>query len=133
MPAFTDTPLHDFPDRAHRHLLEHPHNLRELVQEAAPAPAAGLDFEHAHLVRRDLPLPDWRRSETDLLFEIPFQPAAAPPGQTTLVSVLVEHQSQPDPAMPLRTLLYGTLHWHQQWLAWERGHPPRQPLRLSPL
>src|SRR5579883_2956004 len=76
-------------------------------------------------------MPNRRRSENDLLFTIPFRSAAPDAAPPTLVSVLVEHQSKPDPAMPLRTLLEATLHWTAQWQAWQDDHPPRQPLRLS--
>jgi hypothetical protein len=49
------------------------------------------------------------------------------------VNLLVEHQSKADPAMPLRTLLEATLHWTEQWRAWQDGHAKGEPLRLSPL
>jgi hypothetical protein len=71
MPSIFDPPPHDFPDRAHRRLLEHPANLRELVQQIAPEVAGGLAFEQTRLLRRDLLLSNWRSSENDLLFEIP--------------------------------------------------------------
>ncbi len=73
MPPIFEPPPHDFPDRAHRRLLEHPANLRELVEQVAPGMAPGLAFEQTRQLRRDRLLPDWRRSENDLLFEIPFR------------------------------------------------------------
>ncbi len=85
-------PPHDFPDRAHRHLLEHPHNLREFLQAAIPAVAAGLDFDH-RLLRRDQRLPDWRETENDLLFEIPFRHADLTGPATTLVNILADGTS----------------------------------------
>jgi hypothetical protein len=133
MASFSEPPIHDFPDRAHRHLLEHPHNLREFLQAVIPPVAAGLDFDHVRRLRRDQRLPDWRETENDLLFEIPFRHADPDGPATTLVSILVEHQSQPDPAMPLRTLLAATLHWTEQWRTWKERHEKRQPLRLSPV
>ena len=133
MARFTAPPLHDFPDRAHRHLLENPDNLREFLQRAVPQVAAGLDFGRVRLLRRDQRLPDRRQTENDLLFEIPFCHAEPEGPATTLVDILVEHQSDPDPAMPLRTLLTATLHWTEQWRAWGAFHEPRQPLRLSPV
>jgi hypothetical protein len=110
MASFTQPPIHDFPDRAHRHLLENPDNLREFLQQAVPPIAANLDFGHVRLLRRDQRLPDWRETENDLLFEIPFRHPDPQGAATTLVNILVEHQSQPDPAMPLRTLLAAALH-----------------------
>src|SRR5262249_6348169 len=80
-------------------------------------------------------LDDWWRREGDVLVRLPFRT----PGQSdaVLVCVLVEHQSKPDPAMPLRVLLYAVLHWDQEWRAWEKHHEPdqalRQALRLTPV
>jgi hypothetical protein len=76
-------------------------------------------------------LEDWRRRESDLLFRVPFRtPEPAPPA---LVCVLVEHQSVPDPPMPLRMLLYAVLYWEREWKAWEAAHPRGQPLELTPV
>jgi hypothetical protein len=121
MPFFTDPPLRDFPDRAHRLLLEHPANFRELIAVAAP----GFAFERMSKLERALPLPDWRRRESDLLFRVPWQEA--------LVCVLVEHQSQEDAGMPMRTLLMATLFWDRLWKAWEEGGGRGAPLRLRPV
>jgi hypothetical protein len=45
--------------------------------------------------------------------------------------LLIEHQSEPDPPMPLRVLLYAVLFWEREWKVWEAGHPTGQPLRLT--
>ncbi len=115
MPYLFDVPPHEFPDRAHRHLLTHPENLRELVEQAAPAVASALAFGRARLLTRELPLPDWRKRENDLFFEIPFQIPQPGNPRELLVGVLLEHQTQPDSAMPLRTLVYVTGYWDDQW------------------
>ncbi len=47
--------------------------------------------------------------------------------------MLVEHASQPDPSMSLRSLLYAVLYWERRWQAWENRPAPRGPLRLSPV
>ncbi len=133
MAYFFEPPPHDFPDRAHRHLLTHPQNLRELVEQAAPAVAPSLAFERARLLTRELPLPDWRKRENDLFFEVPFRtPQSDSPGEV-LVGVLVEHQTKPDPAMPLRTLVYATGYWDEQWRAWEKITRSKPPLILAPV
>jgi hypothetical protein len=126
---FRQLPLHDFPDRAHRHLLCHPANLRELIGHALPQLAAALDVEHARPLDRQWPLPDWRRREMDLLFEVPCRPAVAE--SAALVCIQVEHQSTEDQAMPLRTLLHAVLYWEENWRRWARARPHRRPLRLS--
>jgi hypothetical protein len=126
-----DDPLHDFPDRAIRRLLEAPHNLRDLLADLAPEIARRFDFEQREILPRSFLLDDWRRREADMFFRLPFQDEpGAPPA---LVCILVEHQSEAEPALPLRTLLYAVLHWQEEWKAWEAGHPPGEALRLRPV
>src|SRR5690242_15727923 len=109
MSLFDDPPLHDFPDRAIRRLLEDTRNLKELIEAVEPDLAVRLDFTRAAPIDRSFLLEDWRRREADLLFRVPFQrPAGSPP---ILVCLLLEHQSAPDPQMPLRMLLYAVLYW----------------------
>jgi hypothetical protein len=130
MSFFDEPPLHDFPDRALRELIAQPANLREVVEHVLPELAPRFRFEQARLLKRELPMPDWRRRELDLLFEVPFTLEDLPPA---LVCVLVEHQSAEDQSMPLRTLLYAVLFWERQWRAWEERHERGQRLRVSPV
>jgi hypothetical protein len=65
------------------------------------------------------------------LFRIPYRTAAET--VPVLVCVLIEHQSQPDPRMPLRMLLYTVLYWEREWKSWEESAAPRSPLRLTPV
>jgi predicted transposase YdaD len=131
MSFFTDPPLHDFPDRAIRLLQQHPEHLRQLVGRVAPDLAGGFAFERTRSLEREFPLPDWRRRESDLLFQVPFRAAGSE--LEALVCVLLEHQSTPDPAVPLRTLLYAVLYWERQWRIWEERHQRGEPLRLGPV
>jgi len=108
MSLFQAPPLHDFPDRAFRELLSDPSNLRDLIAALLPDIAARLDFSRREILPRTFLLDDWRRRESDLLVRLPWLPGAGedPP---LLVCLLIEHQSQPDSPMPLRTLLYAVL------------------------
>lgn len=131
MPLFDDPPLHDFPDRAIRRLLEDPHNLRDLIAAVLPDLVDRFDFERLERPPRTFLLDDWRRRESDMLFRLPIRAEeSAPPA---LVCLLIEHQSEPDPPMPLRVLVYAALYWEQEWKAWETSHEADQPLRLSPI
>jgi hypothetical protein len=84
-----DEPLRDLADRAIRETLVNPENLREFLEQAVPQLAPGFDCAQARLLTRELPLPDWRRREADLPFEIPYRMG----DQTVLalVYVLIEH------------------------------------------
>lgn len=132
MSLFDNPPLHDFPDRALRQALAHPGNLRDLLVAALPGLAPHLDFSQVEEVPRDFLLEDWRGREADLFFRLPYQPAGEGVEQI-VVCVLLEHQSQPDPRLPLRLLLHALLFWEQQWKEWERRHPLGEPLRLTPV
>jgi putative YhgA-like transposase len=134
MSLFDQPPLHDFPDRAIRELLQDPRNLRDLLTARMPDLAARFDFARVEIVEPEFLLDDWRRRKADLLFRIPF--ATQPPGEPAehaLICLLLEHQSGPDPQAPLRTLLYAVLYWEQEWKLWEEGHPRGEPLRLTPV
>jgi hypothetical protein len=131
MASFDPSLLHDFPDRAVRRLLQEPDNLRDLLGEVVPALVGGFDCKRAELQPPVFSLDDWRHRESDLLYLIPYR--SGPRRRKVLVCVLVEHQSAPDPRMPLRVLLYTTLFWERQWKAWEDRQPPRPPLRLTPV
>ncbi len=126
-----DEPIRDLADRTIREALQNPENLRQFLEQAVPELAAGFDCTRARLLDREFPLEDWRRREADLPFEIPYRL-----GDTevwALVCVLLEHQSDTDPLMPLRLLLFATIYWDRQWHAWERLEPPRPVLRLRPV
>jgi hypothetical protein len=124
--------LRDFPDRAIRKLLEYPAHLRDLVAQVAPDLAPRFDFARLERVEpREFLLEDWRRRELDLLFRVPYRCQADE--QAVLVCVLVEHQSAPDPRMPLRVLLYTVLYWEREWKEWESRREADGPLRLTPV
>lgn len=96
-----------------------------------PDLADGFDCDRARLVDREIVLPDWRRREADLPFEIPYRAGAEE--IPALVYVLVEHQSDTDPVLPLRMLFYAVAFWEKQWGAWEKAARPKPPLRLYPV
>ena len=92
------------------------------------------DFTHLEPLPPTFITADWRRRESDLLFRLPFLPQAnGEPLPPVLVCLLLEHQTAPDPAMPLRILLYAALFWEREWKAWEGEHPLDSPLRLTPI
>jgi hypothetical protein len=126
-----ESPLHDFPDRAIRKLLENPANLRDLIAAVLPDLVDRFDFSRREIVPRTFLLDDWRRRESDMLFRLPFLSADELPA--ALVCLLIEHQSKPEPPMPLRVLVYAALYWEQEWKAWEVRREDREPLRLTPI
>lgn len=120
----------DFPDRAIRDALATPENLRTVMRRAVPALADRLDYARLEVVSPSFLLDDWRHRDADVLVRIPL---LGQEGRAVFVCILVEHQSVPDPAMPLRLLAYAVLFWERQWREWEEAHAYANPLRLTPV
>src|SRR3954451_23307075 len=115
-----DQPIRDLADKAIRDSLTPPDNLRQFLEQAVPHLAPAFDCRRARLLTREFPLEDWRRREADLPFEIPYR--IGDQEVWALVCVLIEHQSDTDPLMPLRLLLFATLYWDRQWRDWKSFH-----------
>ena len=126
-----DQPPRDLTDRVIRQTLQRPAHLRSFLREAVPDLADGFDCDRAELVDRMFPIKDWRRREADLPFEIPYRTGAEE--LLALVFVLIEHQSDTDPLLPLRMLFYAVSYWERQWTEWEKQKRPKPPLRLHPV
>jgi hypothetical protein len=124
-------PLRDLPDRILRDSLQHPDNLRALVEAVVPDLAPGFDFSRLNPLEREFPLDDWRRRESDLAFEVPFRSGAE--ARQALVFVLIEHQSGSDPWMPLRLLYAVVLYWERHWKRWEDAAAPKPSVALPPV
>src|SRR2546421_6612805 len=124
--ALSDDLPRDLADRVIRESLHHPANLRAFLRRAVPTLADGFDCDRARLLDREFPLDDWRHREADLPFEIPYRAGAAE--LRALVVVLLEHQSDTDPLLPLRLLYFAVTYWDRQWPQWEQLARPRPPL-----
>jgi hypothetical protein len=121
----------DFPDRSIRKELENAANLHELLDDIIPELVPRLDFEGIERLDRAFLLDDWRNRESDLLFSLPYRTDQE--NTRVLICILIDHQSQPDPRMLLRMLVYTVLFWEREWRAWEKSPAPRAPLRLTPV
>lgn len=121
----------EIPDRMIRRSLENPANLRDFLRFAVPQLADGFDFAGLEPLGREFFSDDWRLREADLLFEIPYRAE----GVTTpaLVCLMLEHQSDSDPLVPLRTLVTVAGYWEKCWRQWAELKRPRPEFRLPPV
>ncbi len=117
------------PDRMIRESLQTPANLRDFLKDCVPDVADHLDYSKLRPLERDMLTDDWRLGTVDLLFEVPYVDEAA----AALVAILIEHQSDTDPFVPLRTLLTTTGFWERAWREWEAKAKPRPPFVLPPV
>jgi putative YhgA-like transposase len=118
-------------DRLLRDSMCHPAHLRSFLRQVVPNLADGFDYDRARLLDRSFLLEDWRERESDLPFEIPYRLGAQE--LWALVCILIEHQSDTDPLMPLRMFTYAGLYWDRCWRAWQNLPVPRPSLLLPPV
>src|SRR5436305_1558845 len=111
------------PDHLLRESLRTRENLRDFLESALPDEAAHFDFRQVEELPRDFFAGDWREREADLIFQINYRVAE----QTlpALVGVLVEHQTNTDPFVPLRALFLLASYWERHWRVWEQAPTPR--------
>jgi len=124
-------PPRNLPDQIIRDSLKNAANLREFLHAVVPELASGFDFERANPILPDFSMEDWRLRTADLPLEIPYRTEESE--ETALVCVLIEHQSDTDPLIPLRVLYFGVGYWDRQWREWAKLDRPRPPLRFNPV
>jgi len=111
--------------------LHDPESLRELIGSVLPDLVNGFDFA----AMTPLPLSffgdDWREREADLLFQLPYLSDGG--AISTLVCLLMEHQTNTDRLMPLRTYIVSGAFWDRCWRAWRQTASPRPSLLVPPV
>ena len=115
-------------DALFKRFLSRPEQARAQLRAVLPAGVgAGLVWEQLRLVPGSFVDADLRWRHTDLLFAVP-----AAGDREALIYVVVEHQSSPDPVMPLRMLRYLVRIWDRH-LTQSGGDrlPPIFPVVLS--
>lgn len=106
--------------------------LRDLLRLLEPGLAERLDVARAVRVNRSLIPADLQKQESDLIFRVPLRtPAAA--GPEVWLYLLLEHQSKPDPLMPLRLLAAMVELWQTQVREWVDRRTPAARRRLQPV
>ena len=120
----------DFADRSIKGVLSHRVLLDQLLKNALPHDLyLRLDCPQAQPQKTDFIDPRWRKRFADVFWLVPWRDQPDP--GSVLVAVLIEHQSQPDPTMPLRLLIYVVRFWERQLKLWEDQPIPRKGLRLA--
>jgi hypothetical protein len=123
-----------FPENGMKLLLEHPLNVRDLLQFSESNLVAGIDFGGMKRVATTFVQRDYRHIECDVVLTAPFRPPGASRGsKTILVYMLIEHQSLPEEVMILRVLEYVVQIYKYQEREWLRGHQSLAGIRLSPV
>ncbi|RME04646.1 MAG: hypothetical protein D6805_02275 [Planctomycetota bacterium] len=85
-----------------------------------------LDFSQAQRIDKTYVLPDYRKSESDILYQIPYQ------NRDAFVYILLEHQSTVDFLMPFRVLFYIVQIWWD-YVKQDLDRAKQQDFRLPPI
>ena len=121
--------VRQFPENGVKLLLERPANVRDLLRITGARIVEQIDFSALKPVKTHFVGRDYRHAESDVVLRAPFgRQATGRPHRSILVYILIEHQSEPDRAMPLRLLEYVTAIYKLQQR--ESRRKPRSGERL---
>jgi len=116
----TDTLTRNFPENGMKVLLEHPGNVRDLLALTGGEIVQHIDLDRMHLVSGTFIASDYRHRASDVVLMAPYR--GAPSTRRLMITVLIEHQSEPDPLMPLRMVDYVTRIFRLQERRWRARH-----------
>jgi len=99
--------VRQFWENAVKLLLENPQNVRDLLALAGADVVKRVDLRRVELVRTTFVERDYRHVESDIVLVAPLRRRRGErTARRVLIYILVEHQSEPDRLMPLRSLDY---------------------------
>jgi hypothetical protein len=126
--------VRQFRENAVKLLLENPKNLRDLLAVAEADVVQKIDFKRVRLVPTAFVERDYRHVESDLVVVAPLRRRKGERATSILlIYILVEHQSEPDPLMPLRTVDYVVQIFKYQVREWLKMHRSCARIRLHPV
>ena len=99
--------VRNFKENGVKMMLEHPRNVREMLEIISRDWAARIDFSKLEHDQTTYVRRDFRHIESDLVFRAPlFGPGGRRLRKDLVIFILIEHQSNPDPLMSLRLTEY---------------------------
>ncbi len=122
-----------FPENGMKLLLQGPDNLRDLLGIARARQVGRTDFKRLRVDPTNYVSADFRHVQSDLVLTAPLRPAGKGRARRLTVTVLLEHQSEPDRLMILRLLDYLAQIWKAQARAWGEKHGSLASVQLSPI
>jgi Putative transposase, YhgA-like len=126
--------VRQFPENGMKLLLENPANVRDLLRIAIGDLVKSIDFDGMQRIQTTFVARDYRHVESDVVLTAPRK---ADKGKrirkSLLVYILIEHQSHPDPMMPLRMLDYSVQVFKHQLRDVKTGRTSPAKVRLDPV
>ncbi len=126
--------VRQFWENAIKLLLENPQNVRDLLTLAGADVVKRIDLRRVELVRTTFVERDYRHVESDIVLVAPLRRRRGKrTARRVLIYILVEHQSEPDRLMPLRSLDYVVQIFKYQVREWSKTHGSSARIRLYPV
>ena len=119
--ARTDILARNFPENGMEMLLEHPGNVRDLLALTGEELVQQIDLDRMRLVPTTFIASDYRLLASDVVLVAPFRNVPSS-RRRLMITILIEHQSVPDPLMPLRMVDYVTQVFRRQERRWRARH-----------
>jgi len=128
-----DALTRNFPENGMKLLLELPGNVRDLLALTGEDLVQEIDLDRMRLVSGTFITSEYRHRASDVVLVAPYQGAPAS-RRRLMIIILIEHQSEPDPLMPLRMVDYVTQIFRRQERRWRARHGrSRAGFRLTPV
>ena len=126
--------VRQFPENGMKLLLENPANVRDLLRIATGELAGLIDFDGMQRIQTTFVARDYRHVESDVVLSAPRKSGkGARSRRNLLIYILIEHQSAPDPLMPLRMLDYSLQVFKHQVRERSSGKKSPARVRLDPV
>ena len=126
--------VRQFWENAIKLLLENPKNARDLLALSGTDVVKRIDLKRVELVRTTFVERDYRHVESDVVLRAPLRRRKGErAARVLLIYILIEHQSEPDRLMPLRSVDYVVQIFKYQVREWSKTHRSLARIRLHPV
>jgi predicted transposase YdaD len=122
-----------FPENGLKQLLQQPTNVRELLTLARAPLRDRIDFNALTVDPTTYVTADYRHVSSDLVLTAPLRPVRGKRRRRLSLTILLEHQSEPDRLMILRVLDYLVQIWKSQVRLWGQEHRSPASVKLQPI
>ncbi len=126
--------VRQFWENAIKLLLEDPKNVRDLLALCGADIVKRIDLGRVKLVQTTFVERDYRHVESDVVLLAPLRRRKGErTARVLLIYILIEHQSEPDRLMPLRSVDYVVQIFKYQVREWSKTHRSLARIRLHPV
>jgi hypothetical protein len=126
--------VRQFSENGLKLLLENPLNVVDLLRLSAPDVVQMIEPGQLSTVQTTFVASDYRHVQSDVVLVAPLRRAKAKRLlRRLLIYILVEHQSQSDRLMPLRSLDYLVQIYRYQVREWSKTHRSFSRIRFDPV